>query len=507
MHSTPFSVGGDLLHRYASVLRAAWAARAALTPAKREPLERQFLPAALEIIETPAPALAHALTWTIVTIVALTLAWGWFGHVDLVATAQGKIIAADRAKVIQPAETAVVKRLLVRDGQQVKAGEPLIELEAAATATAAETERLRDALSAARLESARYDALATAADGTTPSPRLRGEGWGRAAGFEPHAASAASGGPAHGTARSAGEGPATKARIDGEQRTLQTQYQEHRARLASLDAEITKRQAELASAKELAAKFSQTAPIAKRRAEDYKDLVKQNFMSQHGYLEKHQTSIEQERDHAYQEARVKELMAAIEETRSRRHSQIAEFERMAVGSKTEADKKAAQLEQELIKAQTREKQQLLTSPVDGTVQQLAIHTVGGVVTPAQALMVIAPSDYSAEVEAVLENKDVGFVKVGQKVEVKVETFPFTRYGTLTGTVSFVSNDAVNDEKKGPVFQARVKLDRASLKVDAREVNMTPGMAVTAEIATGQRRLITFFLDPLRKTTTESLRER
>ena len=293
--------------------------------------------------------------------------------------------------------------------------------------------------------------------------------------------------------RSPGEGQATKARILNEQRILKTHYQEHRSRLAS--------------AKELAAKLAQTVPIAQRRAEDYKYLVNQNFMSQHGYLEKQQTSIEQERDHAYQEARVKELIAAIEETRTRRHSQTAEFERMAVGSKTEADKKAAQLEQELIKAQTREKQQLLTSPVDGTVQQLAIHTIGGVVTPAQALMVIAPSDYSAEVEAVLENKDVGFVKVGQKVEVKVETFPFTRYGTLTGTVSFVSNDAVNDEKKGPVFQARVKLDRASLKVGEREVNMTPGMAVTSEIATGQRRLITFFLDPLRKTTTESMRER
>ena len=488
MHSNSLSASGELLHRYASVLRASWAARAALTPAKREPLERQFLPAALEIIETPAPALAHALTWTIVAIVALTLAWGWFGQVDLVATAPGKIIAADRAKVIQPAETAVVKRLLVRDGQQVKAGEPLMELEAAATATAAETERLRDALNAARLESARYDALAQAAQGTQaratlsiPPPRVRSEGQ--------------------------AEARIATNLITAEQRALQTQYQEHRARLASLDAEITKRQAELASAKELAAKLSQTAPIAKRRAEDYKDLVNQNFMSQHGYLEKHQTSIEQERDHAYQEARVKELIAAIEEARTRRHSQTAEFERMAVGSKTEADKKAAQLEQELIKAQTREKQQLLTSPVDGTVQQLAIHTIGGVVTPAQALMVIAPSDYSAEVETVLENKDVGFVKVGQKVEVKVETFPFTRYGTLTGTVSFVSNDAVNDEKKGPVFQARVKLDRGSLKVDEREVNMTPGMAVTAEIATGQRRLITFFLDPLRKTTTESLRER
>jgi hemolysin D len=143
----------------------------------------------------------------------------------------------------------------------------------------------------------------------------------------------------------------------------------------------------------------------------------------------------------------------------------------------------------------------------GTVQQLAVNTVGGVVTPAQALMVIVPSDYQAEIEAVLENKDVGFVKPGQHVEVKVETFPFTRYGTLNGTVTFVSNDAVTDEKKGLIFQARVKLDKASMQIDEREVLLSPGMAVSAEIAIGKRRVIEFFLDPIRKTVNEGLRER
>jgi len=122
-------------------------------------------------------------------------------------------------------------------------------------------------------------------------------------------------------------------------------------------------------------------------------------------------------------------------------------------------------------------------------------------------MVITPSDYQAEVEAVLENKDVGFVKVGQRAEVKVETFLFTRYGTLPGTVSFVSSDAVPDEKRGLVFQARIKLDTAKLKVDEREVTLTPGMAVSAEISTGKRRVIEFFLDPVRKTVSEGLRER
>ena len=197
----------DILARYARVLKAAWGARKTLTPKHRTPLERQFLPANLEITDTPAPALPRAIIATIVTAFLLAFAWASIGMIDMVAIAPGKIISADHAKVIQPAETAVVKRLLVRDGQQVKADEPLIELEAAATATAAETERLRDALSAARLESARYDALATAADGQTPSPRLRGEGW--------------------------GEGPATKARIANEQRTLQTQYQEHQIGRAS----------------------------------------------------------------------------------------------------------------------------------------------------------------------------------------------------------------------------------------------------------------------------------
>ena len=236
---------------------------------------------------------------------------------------------------------------------------------------------------------------------------------------------------------------APKALVAAEERSMHSQYQEHRAKLSALDAEFAKRSAEMASTKELAAKLAQTAPLAKRRADDYKDLVDKNFVSHHGYLEKEQQRIEQERDLAYQQAKVRELIATVEEVTRRRYSLAAEFERIAVGNKTDADKKAAQLEQELIKASTREQQQVLRSPVDGTVQQLAINTIGGVAQAAQALMVIAPRDYAVEVEAVLENKDVGFVKVGQTVEVKVETFPFTRYGTLTGTKGIVGTSGTS----------------------------------------------------------------
>jgi membrane fusion protein, hemolysin D len=467
----------NLLWRYVRVVRASWGARDHLSATPRTSLERQFLPAALEILETPAPALPRVLLWTILFTLVFAIAWATIGKIDMVAVAPGKVIAADKTKIIQPSETGIVKKILVTDGQTVRAGQVLIELEAAATATGAETARNREALIATRLEAARYDALSRAAHSTASPPAIKS--------------------PVG----------AAKALVDAETRAMASQYHEHRAKLAALDAEIAKRTAEAASVKELAAKLSQTLPIAQRRAEDYKNLVKQNFISQHGYLEREQTRIEQEGDLAFQEARVRELNAGIEETRRRRDSVIAEFERTAINAKVDADKRAALLEQELVKAQTRERQQVLVSPVDGTVQQLAIHTVGGVVTPAQSLLVIAPSDYQAEIEAVLENKDVGFVKVGQHAEVKVETFPFTRYGTLRGTVSYVSQDAVPDEKRGLLFQARIRLDKATLRVDERDVTLTPGMAVTAEISTDRRRVIDFFLDPIRKAASEGLRER
>ena len=436
----------------------------------RTSLEREFLPAALELVETPPPALPRAVLWAIVAALGFAIGWSCIGKIDLVAVAPGKVIAADRTKLIQPAEVGVVKKILVADGQTVRAGDVLIELEAAATATGADTARQREALMAARLEAARHEALARGAQLKAPPG-------------------------------------AAKALVDAEMRAMASQAQEHRAKLAEFDAEVVRRTAELGAVKELANKLAQTLPIAQRRAEDYKNLVEQKFVSQHGYLEREQARIENERDLAFQQARVQQLAAAVDETRRRRDSSVAEFERTEINAKVDADKRAALLAQELVKAQTRQSQQTLTAPVDGVVQQLAVHTIGGVVTPAQALMVITPSDYQAEIEAQLDNRDVGFVRVGQHVEVKVDTFPFTRYGTIPGTVSFVSSDAVQDEKRGLVFQARVKLDKPAIRVDEREVSLTPGMAVTAEIATARRRIVEFFLDPIRRTTGEALIER
>jgi hemolysin D len=254
-------------------------------------------------------------------------------------------------------------------------------------------------------------------------------------------------------------------------------------------------------------KLEQTAPMARQRARDFKHLVEQNFISQHGYLEKEQLRIEQEGDLAAQRSRVHELTAALAEGREQRRALVAESRRLALDSLDDAEKRIGMLAQELVKATSRGHLMTLKAPVDGTVQQLAVHTLGGVVTEAQALMAIVPRDEAVEVEAFVENKDIGFVNVGQQAAVKVETFPFTKYGTIDATVTQVSNDAINDEKKGLLYSLRARLAQATIRVEEKSLLLSPGMAVTVEIQTGQRRVIEYFLSPLLQYGDESLRER
>jgi hemolysin D len=464
----------DLFARYAAVLRHAWRERKALDPRPWLPYEAQFLPAALELQETPVSPAPRITMWLLIAFAVIAVLWAVFGHIDVVATAAGKIVPNDRTKVIQPIETATVKAIHVTDGQSVKTGDVLIELDT--TIAVADSTRLANDLATARLQAARARAiLAAIASGRVPS-------LGPLAGVEAD-------------------------RHAQEQRMLDGQWLEYQAKLSRIDADNTRREAELASTREIVAKLEQTAPIARRRAQDFKNLVDQRFVSEHGYLEKEQTRIEQEGDLATQRSRIKELAAALQEGRSQRTALVAETRRLALDSLNEAEQKATTYGQELIKAESRGKSMTLTAPVDGTVQQLAVHTVGGVVTPAQQLMMIVPKDNPIEVEAYVENKDIGFVNPGQEAVVKIETFPFTKYGTIEAKVTHVSHDAVNDEKRGLIFPARVSLERTAIQVENKSVNLSPGMAVTVEVKTAQRRVIEYFLSPLLQYKDESLRER
>jgi hemolysin D len=207
---------------------------------------------------------------------------------------------------------------------------------------------------------------------------------------------------------------------------------------------------------------------------------------------------------------------------------VAEFRRTLFDELAKAEQKAASVSQDLIRAEQRTRLQTLTSPVDGVVQQLAVHTVGGVVTPAQSLLAVVPAESRLEIEAMISNRDIGFVQAGQEAEIKVDTFNFTRYGLIHGRVTSVSQDAITRERpiekpgdrtpgaeaassepKGQELQyaARVSLDRTAMQVGDKLINLTPGMAVMVEIKTGTRTVLSYLLSPIMRYKQESLRER
>ena len=472
--SVRFQALSDFTKRYVAIFKHVWAEREKLDSPIRKGHEAEFLPAALELQETPVSPAPRIVMWLLIAFVVIAVIWSIFGRIDVVATAQGKIIPSGGSKIIQPMETATVKAIHVRDGQHVKAGDVLVELDA--TTAAADVMRIGNDHLTTRLQAERSRAMLASIE-TNKHPAL------------PPLADVPANRRAH------------------EQIILDGQYSEYQAKLASLDANIARREAELRSTQEVVRKLEQTVPIARQRAQDYKNLVDKNFVSNHGYLEKEQLRIEQEADLATQRSRIKELTAALNEGRSQRIALVAETRRITLDTLNEAEQKTTGNSQELVKAETRDKLMRLIAPVDGTVQQLAIHTVGGVVTPAQALMVVVPQDNTLEVEAFLENKDIGFVNAGQDAAVKVETFPFTKYGTIESKVIHVSNDAIQDEKRGLIYSTRVRLARATIAVEDKLINLTPGMAVTVEVKTASRRVIEYFLSPLMQYKDESLRER
>ena len=241
-------------------------------------------------------------------------------------------------------------------------------------------------------------------------------------------------------------------------------------------------------------KLRATAPLARQQADDYRGLVDHKYVAKTEYLDKEQSALQQEHELDVQSSHAQEMEAAISGQRSVLASISSQFRREQLDALDKAKQQLSQNRDDETKANTREGLMSLKAPVAGTVQQLTVHTLGGVVTTAQTLMEVVPDD-SMEVEASIENKDIGFVHAGQEAIVKVEAFPYTRYGFLLGTVRSVSNNAIQDKKGGLSFVAHIRLPTNHMRVEQQWINLTPGMAVTAEVKTGTRSVARYFLDP------------
>jgi hemolysin D len=285
------------------------------------------------------------------------------------------------------------------------------------------------------------------------------------------------------------------------------QLAEVRARLASISERISQRTAERSAIGDRIEQLERTLPLVTERAEALKNLLESNLGSRVQWMEAEEARITQAKQLDIERRNRDAIDAAIRALHQERAANANQMTANFTADLSETEVRLASLSEEIVKARQRTDFRRLRAPVNGVVKQLAIHTVGGVVTPAQRLMEIVPEGTPLEVEAFFRNRDIGFVETGQQTEIKVEAFPFTRYGTINGHIETLSEDAVQDENVGLVYTAQISLDKLTLEVEGKTVRLSPGMAVTVEAKTGKRRLIEFLLSPLLRFSQESARER
>jgi hemolysin D len=417
----------------------------------------------------------------------------------------------------------VVRKVLVQDGDKVEAGQVLVELDP--TNANADKANVAEQLAAATSEVVRTQALLKALSGDMSEKTLLG------AGQQPP--QSASQNKLHNTLTSTLQNTSLKLSLSLSNQKLiapylpgvqpdltpknslnaqtaaqlQSEWQDIRAKVAKLDAEQARRQAEIATVNQTIAKLEATIPMAQTRETDFKKLVNEGFISSHATQDKTRERVELERDLATQRAKLQEAQSTLNETTQSKAAYIAETRRTLNDRNAQATSQAQQLTQDESKASQRERLTQLTAPVAGTIQQLAVHSVGGVVTPAQPLMIVVPDSARVTAEISIANLDIGFVNAGQQAEVKLETFPYTKYGTVKARVDMVTADAVTDEKKGSYYPATLTLAAKDMNIDGKRVPISPGMNITAEIKTGQRRVIEYLLSPIQRAGSESLRER
>jgi len=460
------------LRRTIMTLKTMCAALAArLRGPARPDTSYEFLPGYLEILQRPAAPWARGTALALAALLLLALGWAVVGRLEIHASAAGKVVASSRSKVIQPLEQGEVVAIHVADGQRVKAGQPLVDLKL--LGAGADLLRLREQLIASQLEAARLRAL-LANDplaAFVPPPDV----------------------------------PADQ--LASTRQYLASEWQAVRSRQADLDSEIAVNQAsQQAAARDLEALDKLHGNVVSR-IDALRSLERQGMLSHVGLLEKSKEQLDIEERQAQQRAQQQVLRAQRDNLADRKRTYLAGTRRDYSDKLTQADTAVEQLEQQLAKAVERKDLQSLRSPVDGVVQQLAVHTIGGVVTPAQNLMVVVPAATDLEAEVNILNKDIGFIVPGQQVAVKIDAFPYTRYGTVAATLTFVSRDAVKDERLGYVFPARVRLARGDIAVDGKAMLLEPGMSVVAEVRTDSRRVIDYLLSPIRDYAATTMRER
>ncbi|SEA82024.1 hemolysin D [Desulfuromusa kysingii] len=424
----------------------------------------EFKPLLVEIEERPLNPLGRAVFWIVIAAILFTCLWMFFGEVDVVVTARGKVIPSGEVKTIQPLNSGVVRSILVQPGDHVEKGQVLLEIDPSDVDP--ELVSLKADLKQVKLEALRISALLEHRPfGVTEES------------FDAKNLSV------------------QKAIYLAEKKGLEQQVQARMEVLTQLDEQL----AVLESSTKQAEYITGILRERLRRLEQVRDIISRD--------EYEQTESELRQNEAEQTGMIHqraEIVARKQQTRQEIAFLKEDNRSQLLAELAEKQQRQLYLSAQIKQTEFRSLRQQIKSPVDGYVSRLLFHTIGGVVTPAEKLAYVVPENTRLLIKATLLSKDAGFVTEDMDASIKVDTFNFQKYGTIDGKVIQVAKDSIEDEHLGLVYEIYIAPEKNTLLVDGVKTKLSAGMSVSAEIKVGKRRIIEFFIYPLIKYLDEGI---
>lgn len=422
----------------------------------------EFKPVLSEIEDSPVSPLGRCTFWVIVAIMVVTVMWLTLGKVDIVVSARGLVIPDGEAKIIQPLDTGVISKILVKEGDFVKEGQALMEIDPATTEPELESvqKNLEDTLLEIKRLNATTDGIEFDTTNETSETALIQQNL-----------------------------------YNASMSALKNKVEVKKIDLSKTEDELNASRAELEAKKQILG----SAMDKEQRMKNVLDVIAyddyQNVINEIKTLSAEVTKLNyQIKELTSQKVQIQKEISAIED----------EFKATNLEKLADKTKAANELKSNADQIIFRNTKQTITSPCDGYVDKLFIHTIGGVVTPAQQLFAVTPVNTPLLIKATVLNQDIGFVKEGMNVSVKIDTFNFQKYGMIEGEVKTVSKNSIQDEKLGPVYEVYITPLTHTLKVEGKDEDIRTGMSLSAEINVGKRRIIEFFIYPLIKYLDEGM---
>ncbi len=424
----------------------------------------EFKPLLIEIEDRPLNPLGPLLLWIIITIIVFGGLWLYLAKIDIVVSARGKVIPYGEVKVLQPIETGVISKLLVKEGEFVHKGELLVEIDPSVTETNLDS-KVKN-LELLELEITRIMALVEEKD------------------FKPTALFK------------------DKDLLSTQTLIYETSKRGHEQQKALINQQKLQIQEQIESAMIDVNRLEQHSQNIQKKEQELLEVI--DIIAKSDFEAAHKEAIEYEEQIHMKEHDILGLKEKLNELAQQKLLITQEYQNKLLEELTKKRKEATLLKVEIETIQFKKAKQCISSPVDGFVSKLMVHTIGGVVTPAEKLIFIVPKEAPLIIKATALNQDIGFIKEGMEAELKIDTFDFQKYGLIEATVTHISNDAVDDKKLGPVYEVYLKPKKNFLMVKGEKVYLTSGMSVSAELKVGKRRVINFFIYPLIKYMDEGM---